>query len=465
MPDRWGRPIAQDWVGMGAAIGGVIQDQKKAAMQEEKMGWERQDRAEDQQTDKVAALLNDQGEKADLSNFDPISRAKGVAKHAELQTRQFQNSAEGIRLEKEKMGMSLQRIQNIGQRYLSSRAQGDTQGAENAALEFVHHARNGIREVKDLGNGKILLHNMDGTSREIDKPTPEQMDQSIQAYLSDPKIHIQNRLKEKTLISQNNANAAMSPQLWKNDAGQEIVVRAGFIDPETRMPMTQYEDAKTMTPMTEEQVKEGGFKPASIAQDRQKFAEADLNETKAVIGRSNLFQPKDVVKNQAGGEYVETGGGQRVPMSDYTGSNPKQFVPLGKGSEKLIAVNNPVTGGTMQATIKQIRENLKSNLSLLKEVKQDGKTFNFNFEKFTEAPDTKKKTMIEEVENLANDEKQSPRVRDMAGQVLGSVEALGMTSGVKKGGQGLGGSKKQSWKSWAKSQETQKQPEAAVIGN
>ncbi len=362
--------------------------------------------------------------------------------------------------------MSLQRVQNIGREYLLSRDQGDSQASEKLALDFVHHARNGVRSVEDIGNNKIRIHHMDGSERETDRPTPEQMDRAVQGYLSNPAVHIQNRLNEKQNIREQNFKATNNAELWINANGQEVIAAVGMVDPDTREIKNQFYDAKTMQPVDENQVKSGGFQSPKISKDRATHAKASYETEQAEHSQHNLstVDPKTVFQNQAGGYIGQTRGGsvKSIPgdiaqemmpqeqsqygmvqneQGEYTHiKKPGKFetkgvigtgvkAPTKAGADnKIYTIRNAITGAVTQESGGEIRKNLKETKAILKDVKDDnGNSFILpDYESFMKSSEKAKETILGRIKRLSQDTKQAPEVRAAAGQALGYLEALGV---------------------------------------
>jgi len=417
-----------------------MENQRKDAMTEEQFNWKRQDRAEDRQSDQVMAVLNEQGEKADLSGFDPITRAKGIAKYAKIQGEKQRNTAEGLALDRQKMALSLDRIQNIGKEYLFARETGDTEAAEKAYMRFAHHAHNNVLEIEPLQNGKYKLYLLDGTSREIDRPSDRQMDESVKAYLSDPKLHIANKKAEEQFIKEANYKASQNPSLWRNKAGQEIIVRSGFIDPETRRPMSQYEDANTMQPLTEDQVRQGGFYPAQVAKESSDFDIAEVGQKRAKLTLGALGTPEysQSFTTQAGEAMAPLIGG------GYGKINPSML--KAKEGDK-VSIQDPDTGKQAfisEGQAKQLDNQLKMSKELLANVKDDkGNSLALLLEDPSNMDPKKGEMLVDKLNRIIQDPKASKEAKHAADSAKFVYQAYGVMPLDRKGTTGKGGTAKQ----------------------
>ena len=490
MSYRSGMAIGQGLASIGFGLAGAFKRQDQEANRAEEHKWKQEDRAKDQGAEEVAAALSNDPN-ADLSKYDPVTRFRGMGRLADQKQKEFRVSKEGMALEREKMAMSVQRVQNLGKQYEVARSQGDDKGAEHIALTLLgHHARNGARSIEDLGNGKVLVKHLDGSKRELPKPSLKELDGMVRAYLADPKTHINQRLAEQEQIRENNARVIQDAQEWTNPQGQRIVAATGFIDPETRERKNQYLSENNEF-LTEEQVKAGGFKPTRVWEDRAKVEKAKLGGDLARTQRQSLGQvdPASVFPNRAGSYTGKTIGGgyvsgDKVPETAIPAEDAKynqvttgegtygfikkpgpgsteQFIDTGvkapakegKAEDVKLPVRNSRTGKIEEKTAKEIRANLKEAKAVLKSVKDDsGNMFVLpSVSQLEKASPEEKETVLAKIERLSTDTRQSQTVRSAAKQVLNYLEALGITQSAEQaiGGAshvGNGANADKSWK-------------------
>ncbi len=469
MSYRSGMTIGQGLASIGFGLASTFRQQEQELIKAEEHKWKQEDRTRDQAAEEVAASLA-KDPKADLSKYDAVTKFKGAGIFADHQQKQYRASKEGMAFEREKAAMSVQRINDLGTQYEAARAQKDDAAAEHIVFKLMaHHARNGILSVDDAGDGKnIKLELLDGTTRTMPKPSLDVMDKMVKAYLFNPSTHNTQRLAEQEFIREHNYKVSQSPEEWTNKNGQRIVVTKGYIDPETRKRRTEYVD-EDLQPLTEEQAKDGGFKPAQMWEDRAKVAKAKLGGDLATMQRGVLDQPdpRTVFQNQAGGVSGRTIGGgvvtgKQIPQTaipaeesqynqvtteqgDYgfikkPGKTAKElFVDTGvKAPQKDVSADNTKisvkdagTGKERQMTIGQVRKNLEQAKDILKAAKDDkGNMFILpSVEQFKDASEGEKEIILAKIERLARDTKQSPAVRTASKQALNYLEALGITQG------------------------------------
>ena len=224
------------------------------------------------------------------------------------------------------------------------------------------------------------------------------------------------------------------------------------------------------------------------AEAKSKYAKSQYETKLAEQSAFNLdtVDPKSVIQNQAGGYTGETRGGsvktiptdiarEMLPKEDpkynmvqnetgeYTylqhpdqsgktraiGTGVKSPAKEGDGG-KVYTVKNPVTRQEAQLTGKEIRANLKEAKAMLKDVKDDnGNSLLIpDYEAYINSSKKEKETVIGRIKRIAENSKNPPE-RAVAGQVLGYLEALGISKGSKP-----------SWKDLVSDDD-----KAAVMGN
>jgi len=486
MPDRWGRPTLQDGLSLAGTIGGMMHRKKQDALEAEALEREKRVKGASQ-----SLIENKDYDLSELNLDEKYDVSRNVAIH----------QSDQLRMDREFEMQKAKKRSNSRNQYLDglNKAEmalnnGDAKTAAYLLAEVSPHAPTGwggeVQEDPETGEMFLMAKNRLTEETESIPVTEESIRGMVnngKKWRSVPDFDEASKLTDR---GRRELNETLSGEreILRDKAGNPRGVRYQELTQDETGALTQdrrwvYRDenlqevpAEQMAEFTPDGDLKGREDMAkrreTIANAGANFAKAGLEKEKAVIGRSNLFQPDpgSVYQNQAGGFIGKTGGGQiqqfsegqakeLMPMEEskynqvtaadgeYTfikqpGSSRQEKVVKtdvkapGKSDDQIYTVRNRATGRESQLTEKQIRANMKANISLLKEAKTDNR-FRFDMDQYLDAAPEIKKTMLGHIEELMRDANQSSRIRDAAGQILGSMEALGMTGGASSANGGL----------------------------